>query len=1824
MHLKKIFKKIDSALETFIYQFFTKKVTIIKWQLNIFVVIIFTLGGASVLILGATKLLYINATSLQTINVDTDTDFNKGVLTNTSVSGTGSPAGVILAGGIDGNTYKKPITISNLGNGTNSGLTHQWKLDEASGTSLSDSIGNLIGTATGTAVVAGQYSNARSFAGGASTDLVNFGNIPELQGSTASWGISGWFKLGASPTTPAELFAYDGNSVLQTNDIYMYWSGTAVNYQIGGGGGEQTSSISNLGDGNWHNIILTKTPTNIIIYEDGVQKNNIVFAGGALTGYNFYLGQKANVNAWKGSIDEVRIYNRTLSSTDATALYTSNSLGENLTNYQVLIDEGEVARWKLDEASGTSLSDSSGNSNTATATGTTVVAGKYGNARNFSGSDKLAVPSITGNPMISSVSLWVYTVGAVSGNTYVFDEGGNNNWIQIYNSKVRSGTTGSYYCDSAATLSQNTWYNITKVFDGNVFSLYLNGTLTCSISALGTSPGAITIGQYGGGGYGFNGYIDEVRMYNKALTSNQVNSLYTSNRSPLLDTVYSNTQESGADLRFTDSDGTTQLSYWIDKYSAAGQNAKIWVKVPSISANTTKTIYAFYGSQYATATSSATNTMIFYDDFEYADSPVNHGWTLDPGSTSANYSASTDFARKGSKSLKLYPGSGGKIGFKVPLASSNKYAIHASYYETDATEITIFTGIYMNNIVQNPTTGNFDMYPWVYNAANYKGAMNGNWITSTIARVNGWHEWDYKRDGSIAKAAIDNVVDPAMSTDGSVNLIETGIWSGSGVGGWDSTRYYDTFYIRNTAVAEPVITQTGTEVQAYADSGSFVSGANANTVLDTIWNGGWGDGVNALSTAFTANFSAVSANATINFKIKSASSLALLSAAPYLDLGTVNSGVTYTKTKGDLDTLGVGTLTNRFVQLSANLSQTNGTTPILDSIILSFQKDNVGPEVNASSIGMKSSFSATPTIPLNGYLGTASPYFTWNSATDSESGLKGYCLYLGTTEGTSPASSKGILGTSPVDTTGTPCQFVVGTNSIDFATASYKGGSWLDGSLATPKYYLTIRALDNGNNVSNSNTEFFFNYDTVVPTNVSYLSASSTTFFNVSDMFFSWPTSGGTGASDTGSGVLGWQYKLNGTSGNWNGSYDNTFLGVKYIPIGESQPYYLDPTRDGPDITVGNNVIYFRTIDAVGNVSVPGTYRTANLSYGGEAPTFSKSCLDETGVTLTPSAMNANLFSLSWDSALASVGKTIKSYYYMINTTPPDLYSSILSNSATYIPTTNTSIPSQKLSGAIKGNNTVYVVAADSSNNYSGSSCLKGKFTLDSTLPDPANNLLATDVSIKEASIWRVSLIWEDPTYQGTGELSFKIQKSEDGVAWTDVSTVTGNSYVDTVPLSKQYYFRVGTMDNSDESKASPSYTNAVTLTPKGKYKNPAKLNTGPTVITGIKSAEINWTTDRTSDSKVSYGLKAGEYFKDEVGNSIQITDHTVNLTNLKPSTTYYYKVKWTDEDGNTGESLEKIFTTDSAPIVKNTTTRYVSINSAELDFTSVKATKVKVYYGLSTSFGGLKELPTSTSETKYSISLDGLLDGTLYYYKINTVDSEDNEYEGTILDFTTLQKPEVSNIRLQQVKNTAETTLIVSWLSNTDISSILTYYPENNSSLTRDLVNLTLINGEHKVTLNELNPETQYILIVKGRDKVGNEATSELIKFTTSTDTRPPAITELTVDTVPANNSNSNNQKAQIVISWNTDESSTSAIEYGEGYSDTYPSKTTTDFNLTSNHMVVISNLEPSKVYHFRAVSKDKANNIAYSSNTVSITSTISTDVTNLILNSLKNLFNF
>jgi hypothetical protein len=78
-------------------------------------------------------------------------------------------------------------------------------------------------------------------------------------------------------------------------------------------------------------------------------------------------------------------------------------------------------------------------------------------------------------------------------------------------------------------------------------------------------------------------------------------------------------ENDGRSVRFTDTDKSTFLDFWIEKFDYARQSARFWIKVPLIPTSSVKTIYLYYGNISAVSASSGLSTFVFFDDFEDAD-----------------------------------------------------------------------------------------------------------------------------------------------------------------------------------------------------------------------------------------------------------------------------------------------------------------------------------------------------------------------------------------------------------------------------------------------------------------------------------------------------------------------------------------------------------------------------------------------------------------------------------------------------------------------------------------------------------------------------------------------------------------------------------------------------------------------------------------------------------------------------------------------------------------------------------------------------------------------------------------------------------------------------------------------------------------------------------------------------------------------------------------------------------------------------------------------------------------------------------------------------
>jgi outer membrane protein assembly factor BamB len=196
---------------------------------------------------------------------------------------------------------------------------------------------------------------------------------------------------------------------------------------------------------------------------------------------------------------------------------------------------GLVAAYGFDEGSGTTVADASGNGNNGTiANATWAATGKYGKALQFNGTSALVtVPDAASLHLSTGMTLeaWV-NPSTVNGSWRdVIYKGNDNFYLEATtpkSSRPDAGMiAGGSYADAFGkkALPTNTWSYLTETYDGSTLRLYVNGTQVASTAHTGTIATSTNPLQIGGDSiYGqyFAGLIDEVRVYNVALTAAQI------------------------------------------------------------------------------------------------------------------------------------------------------------------------------------------------------------------------------------------------------------------------------------------------------------------------------------------------------------------------------------------------------------------------------------------------------------------------------------------------------------------------------------------------------------------------------------------------------------------------------------------------------------------------------------------------------------------------------------------------------------------------------------------------------------------------------------------------------------------------------------------------------------------------------------------------------------------------------------------------------------------------------------------------------------------------------------------------------------------------------------------------------------------------------------------------------------------------------------------------------------------------------------------------------------------------------------------------------
>ncbi|USN53609.1 MAG: fibronectin type III domain-containing protein [Candidatus Nomurabacteria bacterium] len=409
----------------------------------------------------------------------------------------------------------------------------------------------------------------------------------------------------------------------------------------------------------------------------------------------------------------------------------------------------------------------------------------------------------------------------------------------------------------------------------------------------------------------------------------------------------------------------------------------------------------------------------------------------------------------------------------------------------------------------------------------------------------------------------------------------------------------------------------------------------------------------------------------------------------------------------------------------------------------------------------------------------------------------------------------------------------------------------------------------------------------------------------------------------------------------------------------------------------------------------------------------------------------------------------MQGYFYSINDVPTS---------------TNTSFTTQTELGpgayaSRQGENVFYVVAIDDANNINYSNYASISFSAETPAPAIPTGLIITDASNRETEDYSIALKWKAVTTEQAGSLeddavTYEILRSTDGDSFSTVANITSTGYLDVdLDNTTEYYYQVKAKDSAGAASA-PSTT--VSDIPEGRYTTPPEITKAPHVTPSSFSAKVEWSTDRDADSHVEYGSTSD--LTEEQGTIDETDEHSIQLEGLQPETTYYYRIRSRDQDGNVALSSITTFTTLEAPRVSNVKISDIRLFDAFLTWDTNVALTTELEYGISTNYGTIVSDATASRTTSHTVRLQNLTDGTLYHLRLRGTDSEGNLLLSDDYTFTTLTFPRVENITWA---NQAEGETEVQWTTNVPTTSQVEYYNETTPAKTQGN---TVLTTEHSV----------------------------------------------------------------------------------------------------------------------------------------------------------------
>ena len=240
----------------------------------------------------------------------------------------------------------------------------------------------------------------------------------------------------------------------------------------------------------------------------------------------------SNSQFWNGKADDIRVYNRALSASEAVQLYQLGESTINKTSDTGVKKSNLVAHWTFDgsDVSGSTITDVTGNGNTGTASGTDQPGiGKVGQGYDFTGAgnDAVTFSSIAFSGS-ATISAWVKPDDLSADGafrTIIGNSGGDRIFISSSGDLVIRQNASNLSLSPSGVVSVGEWAHVVVTWDGSTATGYINGVVTSPTRSVASITNYNRIGIISASGE-WDGAIDDVRIYNTALSASEIQQLY--------------------------------------------------------------------------------------------------------------------------------------------------------------------------------------------------------------------------------------------------------------------------------------------------------------------------------------------------------------------------------------------------------------------------------------------------------------------------------------------------------------------------------------------------------------------------------------------------------------------------------------------------------------------------------------------------------------------------------------------------------------------------------------------------------------------------------------------------------------------------------------------------------------------------------------------------------------------------------------------------------------------------------------------------------------------------------------------------------------------------------------------------------------------------------------------------------------------------------------------------------------------------------------------------------------------------------------------------